>query len=71
LSATGSVIEGLVNSGLASSNTDARRLVNGNAVSINGQKVQRENFEESDFHNGRLLLRKGKAYKDSVLVELG
>lgn len=68
---TGSIIECLVAGGLASSNMDARRLVSGNAVSINGQKVLRENFEDGDFHNGRILLRKGKAYKDSILVELG
>jgi tyrosyl-tRNA synthetase len=41
-----------------------------NAVSINGEKVQRENFEADDFHDGRLLLRRGKAFKDSALVEL-
>lgn len=68
---TGSLIaEALVASGLATSNTDARRFLKENAISINGQKVQRETFEADDFHNGRLLLRRGKAFKDSVLVEL-
>jgi tyrosyl-tRNA synthetase len=67
----GSVVDVLVASGLASSNTEARRLLQGNAVSINGQKVQREQFTADDFQNGRLLLRRGKAYKDSTLVELG
>lgn len=66
----GSVVEALVKSGLASSNTEARRLLKENAISINNQKVQRENFEPVDFQNGRLLIRKGKAFKDSVLVEL-
>lgn len=66
----GSVIETLAASGLASSNTEARRLLNDNAISINGQKTSRENFESSDFQNGSLLLRRGKAFKDSVLVEL-
>ncbi len=66
----GSVIEVLVASNLASSNTEARRLITGNAVSVNGQKVTRENFEPSDFQDGRLLLRRGKAFKDSALVEL-
>ena len=68
---TGSIIEALVVSGLAPSNSEARRLLNGNAISVNGQKVQREQFEPNDFDNGRLLLRRGKAYKDSALVELG
>lgn len=65
-----SLIEALVNSGLASSNSDARRLLASGAVYINGQKAELEHFEESDFQNGRLLLRRGKAYKDSALVEL-
>lgn len=55
--------------GLASSKTDARRLLAGNAISINGQKTQKEQLEDSDFQNGRLLLRKGKAFKDSALIE--
>jgi tyrosyl-tRNA synthetase len=69
-SADGSIIEALVATGLASSNTEARRLLSENAISVNGQKVQRENFEIGDFQNGRLLLRRGKAFKDSALVEL-
>lgn len=66
----GSIIEALTSGGLASSNTEARRFLQENAISINGQKVQRENFEPDDFKNGRLILRRGKAYKDSALVEL-
>jgi tyrosyl-tRNA synthetase len=67
----GSIIEVLVKAGLASSKTEAKRLLQSNAVSVNGQKVMRENFEPNDFQNSRLLLRRGKAYKDSALVELG
>jgi tyrosyl-tRNA synthetase len=66
----GSVIEALVASGLASSNTEARRLLNDNAIALNGQKVARDTFEPHDFENGRLLMRRGKAFKDSALVEL-
>jgi tyrosyl-tRNA synthetase len=65
-----SIIEALVSSGLASSNTEARRFLKDNAIAVNGQKVQRENFEPGDFQSGRLLLRRGKAFKDSALVEL-
>ncbi|HSX05210.1 MAG TPA: tyrosine--tRNA ligase [Candidatus Saccharimonadales bacterium] len=68
--ADGSIIDALVASGLASSNTEARRFLKENAISVNGQKVTRENFEANDFHNGRLMLRRGKAFKDSALVEL-
>ncbi|HUS26465.1 MAG TPA: tyrosine--tRNA ligase [Nevskiaceae bacterium] len=59
----------LVAAGLASSKTEARRFIADNAVSINGQKTAKEQFEDGDFHNGRLLLRRGKAFKDSALVE--
>ncbi|MBI4033570.1 tyrosine--tRNA ligase [Candidatus Saccharibacteria bacterium] len=66
----GSIIETLVNSGLAPSNSEARRLLVSGAIYINGQTTHRESFEQSDFQNGRLLLRRGKAHKDSALVEL-
>ncbi len=65
----GSITEALVATGLAASNTEARRLLSSNAISINGQKTTRETFEPADFKNGRLLLRRGKAFKDSALVE--
>ncbi len=66
----GSLIDALVAGGLASSNTEARRLLNSNAIALNGQKVARDIFEAHDFENGRLLMRRGKAFKDSALVEL-
>ena len=66
----GSIVEALVSTGLASSNSDARRLLSGGAVYINGQSTDQDNFKDNDFQNGRLLLRRGKAYKDSALVEL-
>lgn len=64
------IADALVHSGLASSLTDARRLIAGNAVALNGVKVERELFQADDFQNGRALLRKGKKFKDSVLIEL-
>lgn len=64
-----SLVDSLVAGGLASSNTEARRFLADNAISLNGEKVSREQFEPQDFHNGRLLLRKGKAFKDTILVE--
>ena len=66
----GSVVEALVKTNLAGSNSEARRLLTSGAVYLSGQSIKRENFEESDYQNGRLLLRRGKAYKDSALVEL-
>lgn len=64
-----SIVDVLEQSGLASSKSEARRLLTGNAIAINGVKTTKEQFEASDFHNGRLLLRKGKAFKDSALIE--
>ncbi len=63
------IIDLLVQTGLTSSKTEARRLLQGNAIAINGQKTQKERLVENDFQNGRLLLRKGKAFKDSALIE--
>lgn len=70
VSATGSILQTLVDGGLASSISEARRLLQGNALSIDGTKVIREVFESQDFHSGKLLLKKGKKFKDSILVEL-
>lgn len=66
---SGSIIAALVQSGLASSNGEARRLLAGNAISINGVKTSDENFNPGMFSNGRALIRRGKAYRDSVLIE--
>lgn len=60
----------LVQTGLASSKTEARRFIKENAVAVNHQKTTKETLDKDDFVEGRLLLRKGKAFKDSALVEL-
>jgi tyrosyl-tRNA synthetase len=65
-----SIIDALTATGLVQSNSEARRLLQSGAVYINGQKSERENFEPQDFQNGRLLLRRGKALKDTALIEL-
>lgn len=65
-----SVVEALVQSGLAQSNSEARRLVNGGSVYVNGAAVNNESFSEDDFKNGRLLVRKGKTLKNTALIEL-
>ena len=64
------IADALVEAGLASSKTEARRLIKDNALAQNDVKVAREQFEAADFQNGRLIMRKGKAFKDSALVEL-
>jgi tyrosyl-tRNA synthetase len=67
---TASLLNALVESGLASSKGEARRLLGGNAISINGVKASDENFNPGCFMSGRALIRRGKAYKDSALIEL-
>jgi tyrosyl-tRNA synthetase len=59
----------LTATGLTASKSEARRLLAGNAIAINGQKITKEQIDEEDFLQGRLLLRKGKAFKDSALIE--
>jgi tyrosyl-tRNA synthetase len=64
------VIEALVKTGLAQSNSEARRLSQSKAVYVNNQQFTKEHLDAADYRNGRLLLRRGKAFKDSALVEL-
>jgi tyrosyl-tRNA synthetase len=64
------ITEVLVSTGLAQSNSEARRLKESGAVYINNEKVSKDHIEASDFKNNRLLIRRGKALKDSALIEL-
>ncbi|HEU5004640.1 MAG TPA: tyrosine--tRNA ligase [Candidatus Saccharimonadales bacterium] len=64
------VVEALVATGLASSNSEARRLIASGAVYINGEGMANPELEKTDFKNGRLLIRRGKAFKDSALIEI-
>jgi tyrosyl-tRNA synthetase len=63
-------VEALVSTGLANSNSEARRLKDNGAVYINNEKFSDNHLEASHFQNKRLLLRRGKAFKDSALIEL-
>jgi len=55
------IIEALVNSNLASSNSEARRFVESGAVSINGEKVSLEtDLNSLEENHGYLLLKRGK-----------
>lgn len=70
VSAGDSVLDALVTTGLCSSLSDARRMLAANAISVNDQKLSHAIFTDEDFRSGRLLLRRGKAFKDSALIEL-
>ncbi len=55
VSAGGSLVDALVQSGIATSNSEAKRLLQNNAVSVNGQKAT-----EDIAHLDRCLIKKGK-----------
>lgn len=62
------LIKLLVDTRLASSNSDARRLLASNAIYINNRPAEHELLAAADFEGGLALLRRGKAYKDSALI---
>ncbi len=64
-----SIIDALVKTGLATSNSMARTILVNGGIYINGESVTRDSFEPKDFQKGRLLLRRGKALKDTALIE--
>lgn len=57
------IADALVAGGLASSKSEARRLIEGNGVTINGRPVDQVEpvLRESDFDGGLAILRKGKS----------
>ena len=63
------VVDCLVASGLASSVSDGRRLLAGNGISVNGVKISAETFAAAGITADRILLRRGKAFKDSAVIE--
>lgn len=69
-SPNGSIIKALLDSGLAESNNSARQLLKDKAVYINQKQVTSDTFKSENFQNNRLILRRGKAYKDSALIEI-
>jgi tyrosyl-tRNA synthetase len=65
-----SVTEVLVQTKLAESNSDARRLLQSKAIYVNNRSFDKPHLDSADFKSGRLMLRRGKAFKDSALIEL-
>lgn len=64
------VVDILVAAGLADSKSEARRLLAGKAIYVNGEPVDSELLPAAAIEGGRALIRRGKAYKDSALIEL-
>jgi len=63
-----SLVDVLVDTGLASSKRDARQLLSGGGVSVNGEKVEDvdASLTKENFQNGLAILRKGK--KDMHII---
>ena len=59
----------LVDTGLCTSRSDARRKLGENQISINGAKTDAETVSEADLIDGRfLLLQRGKKARHLVVV---
>lgn len=67
-SAGSSIVENLVATGLASSKTEARQLLASGGVYINDQQVTRDEFEDTDFVDGQLRLRRGKTLSNTRVI---
>lgn len=65
-----SIVDALVKSGLASSKTEARKLLAAGGVYVNGVKTTKEHFEPSDVEGGLVKLRRGKTLKNTVIIRL-
>ncbi len=65
-----SLIDILVATRLADSKSDARRLLASRAIYVNNRPVEVELLAAADLEGGRALIRRGKAFKDSALIEL-
>lgn len=63
------LVELLVKHQLASSNTEARRLLDSGGVYINNRQTSQPKLNDSDFANGLVILRRGKSKSNSVLLK--
>jgi len=62
------VLSAFVRGGLVASKGEARRLMEGNGLKVNGETVTSDRaFEDGDFKDGYALLQKGKATKLRVI----
>jgi len=65
-----SLLDALVQAKLASSNTEARRLIADNAIYINNEPAKSDTLNIEDFGNKTFILRRGKKFQNSVKVHL-
>jgi tyrosyl-tRNA synthetase len=65
-----SLVDALVETGLCESKSEAHRLIDSGGVYINDRQTMQESLQKSDLDEGHLLLRRGKKYQNSVVVNL-
>ena len=69
--ANADVIQALVDSGLAPTRSEGRRLIDGGGVLVNDEKVtdNKRPLKETDLNDGCFILRKGKKKSIKIVVE--
>ena len=70
VSAGTNLVDVLVETGLATSKTEARQIISDRGVYINDVQVNKESIENEDFVDGILHLRRGKKIQNTRIVEL-
>lgn len=60
----------LTSSGLSSSKTEANRLISNGSIYLNGQRLQDDTFNLSSLDSNYAVIRRGKAFKDTVFLEI-
>lgn len=64
------LVAAVVSAGLASSNSEARRLIDDKGIYINDNPTSVDTLEAKDYDNSKLVLKRGKKLSNSVLIEL-
>ncbi len=60
----------LISSGLASSKTEATRLIDSGSIYLNNLKLDEDMIDYSKLESDYVMLRRGKAFKDTVFLEI-
>ncbi|MBO4835084.1 MAG: tyrosine--tRNA ligase, partial [Lachnospiraceae bacterium] len=65
------VIQALVDTGLAGTRSDGRRLIEGGGVLVNDEKVTdvKRTLSDNDLTDGALVLKKGKKKSIKIIVK--
>jgi tyrosyl-tRNA synthetase len=65
------IIDVMASGGLISSKSEGRRLIISGGVYINGLVFKEDTLDNKYYAQGRLLIRRGKRFEDTILAELG